>query len=1197
MDKKKPNSKTVKKTAKSSKVKAAGNDMPLISEEEWKTRELRHQQRLQDIRVCLGFITESITDYKDLLVEQSHSTHWNRYLACDGLPRVQYPPEIRSMIAEMRHFEAKHVESVVNWALSVDEQSVLSQDIFRTDLTRKTLEQNLRPNIGRIYDEYVQRILTTLDRIELLLASDYDMTDLPADRALEITSLRSELNQEIDVIFDKLTYRIVCAPTSYRTAFDGVTETYCYESPNFNYQLWWLSDVPIRFQYLELPLMLADLNCVGIKIQIPMSVLGDNLTLRCIHTFFDPYSESAKSYEQVIDRVTDNFNGGMMDIEDCLINEWLMQVNIMENAITQVETKLIEYEEYLREMELRAAASKTKETDKNKNKNKRSSKQVTPKIKVLKEPEQLPEGMFPDPRNAFLEQEQREFEEFLDEFLNPANMHLKPYEINLRRYCILGGLYSMIFVQKPKHTDFQKFNVTLHEDGRILRTLEELRADVDEDGEEGNYMAGSRAASVRFTSTSSHKIRMNLAQEDPTTEQFQLNADELPYFCMTFKLPEHLCRFGQPLACQFIEEEIEEDEPENLLTVELEEHRNKKKRSLRKINPALTIVKAPTAAEGKEKIRNASRKTVRRSLDIMSYLPRPRQSNIIPKTPQPKNLYRRSVLSMLRLSSLRTTILPGVHFRNFPITGGPLTNMQARDLQRHCLPRILSSFKFPTEFRSDRTEELAERGARGCILIRRHLADTTKYEEEEQPEYFSFEKQEAPERLYPVFDWRERLLLEESSSSDTSSLTEGAFKIKFVKVDQIGDVVKADDPEKQTIYGVINTLQEIQDKYKAHSKKITEQPNFIVKAIPLTRANTTLEVPESAQTSRPKSTVHISMVGASKLIPSAKSTRQSHARTSGDASQRLGVDMDSEIISINSGVAFHPNMRNSKLGSYDDDKDSHKELPKVKHWTTKYINRTVFEPETLTIKIQTDRLGIFGFAYKRYEQFPFRNWTLQYNEEDINEIVFKLDTFHVSIYLFITNAGIRGYVTKMTTEYTARPVKYLEIKEPISDYRELRRRFCEKNINIFAEHDACYYIENGYFSEKHLATELHVYDAFAIHCKLMKFYRCDWNRLATRRNIVLCLRNPKDLNDGADVTVRVTPDNSTFVEISEACSDNLDVIKLDYQPTWRNIGVYSDLHQLINSMYPQATDVRNRDPKLIYYIRTLFTEVRPLSFS
>lgn len=82
-----------------------------------------------------------------------------------------------------------------------------------------------------------------------------------------------------------------------------------------------------------------------------------------------------------------------------------------------------------------------------------------------------------------------------------------------------------------------------------------------------------------------------------------------------------------------------------------------------------------------------------------------------------------------------------------------------------------------------------------------------------------------------------------------------------------------------------------------------------------------------------------------------------------------------------------------------------------------------------------------------------------------------------------------------------------------------------------------------------------MYDAFAIHCKMIKFYRCDWNRLAIRRNILLCLRNPKDLNDGADVTIRVTPDNSTFVEVSEACLDTTDTYKLNYQLTWRNIGV------------------------------------------
>lgn len=43
------------------------------------------------------------------------------------------------------------------------------------------------------------------------------------------------------------------------------------------------------------------------------------------------------------------------------------------------------------------------------------------------------------------------------------------------------------------------------------------------------------------------------------------------------------------------------------------------------------------------------------------------------------------------------------------------------------------------------------------------------------------------------------------------------------------------------------------------------------------------------------------------------------------------------------------------------------------------------------------------------------------------------------VILIITNVGIRGYVTTLSNEYVANPVKYMEIKEPISDYRVLRR--------------------------------------------------------------------------------------------------------------------------------------------------------------
>jgi len=111
------------------------------------------------------------------------------------------------------------------------------------------------------------------------------------------------------------------------------------------------------------------------------------------------------------------------------------------------------------------------------------------------------------------------------------------------------------------------------------------------------------------------------------------------------------------------------------------------------------------------------------------------------------------------------------------------------------------------------------------------------------------------------------------------------------------------------------------------------------------------------------------------------------------------------------------------------------------------------------------------------------------------------------------------------------------------------------NLNVFAELDACFYIDQGYFSQKHLAAELHIYDAIAVHIKLMKFSRSQWNRLATDRDLLLCLKNTKDVHDGAEVTVRVTPEISTFVEVSELCTEDLSAIKLNYKNTWRNIGV------------------------------------------
>lgn len=61
----------------------------------------------------------------------------------------------------------------------------------------------------------------------------------------------------------------------------------------------------------------------------------------------------------------------------------------------------------------------------------------------------------------------------------------------------------------------------------------------------------------------------------------------------------------------------------------------------------------------------------------------------------------------------------------------------------------------------------------------------------------------------------------------------------------------------------------------------------------------------------------------------------------------------------------------------------------------------------------------------------------------------------------ITEAGIKGYVTEPTKRFVRNPKMYLVIEEPLKDYIEFKKRFKEKHLNIFAEHDARFYIENG----------------------------------------------------------------------------------------------------------------------------------------
>ncbi|XP_016956114.2 uncharacterized protein LOC108028685 isoform X1 [Drosophila biarmipes] len=1098
-------------------------NVELLSEDEWMARRNTYMQRLADLRTSVALIEDAIDEHNELQKQQLQDEKWNSYMACDGLPSPKSPAEIRKFVFQLNVLEKESCANDISWLLPVDERSLLSQALDRKDMTRRNLEKN-RPNIGQFYDDTVQRILLTITRVGRVLRNDNELLRLPAFQIIELDKIPSELNAVIENFFDKLAYRVISSPEAYMTNQGSILTHYCYNSKNFDFQIWGLQDVPIRFNYMKLPIMCSDLNCVGVTLQLPLSVLRDNLTLRCVHTFFDPYSPLAKSYELVIDGYMSP-NCGLMDIGDSVMTEWMTQMDIQEDLMTKMNSEMQIYNETI--ATIAAAEAKQKKKSDN-NESKRKSIPKTPNM-----PQELPVGMFPDPYKIFLEHDKRDCIDFFQRNFHPDQINLLPYEVNLRRFIIMGGVISIVFVRKPKHTAFEKFNITLHEDGRALRKQVDALDDI-------NDVSTRRSTKPSILQKPSRmEMRRDLDQGENSEFHLHLEPDELPFYFLTFKVPDHLCLWGEPMVCQFVEDEIE-----RLQEAEIEkvvEKTDKKKKVNKKPSQKLSVQKIGTPSKGIiVKAENPEEK------GKPNYHKPTRESSI--------NIYRPSALAMVRQGSLDPEQVNQGPLKNFQLQGEPLSRRKTRLLQEHCLPRIISSFKFPQEFKDGELEEKAVKTVTGPSLYRRREVSSVEYAKTEDY-FFNYEDQSNPERVYPKFPAVKDLQLELGRAHATNKDT--------------------------SMYGLVLTLDDIKEKYMDAPKKITDQ--LVTQAVRMSRR--TFQEPLSTSRSRRQSSF----------------VRRSFRQLGLEASTVSVGDLRSaemEYELSEASESSEPVRKTRKENRFPSESVSRSyEIVKVFYWTTKFIMDSKFDKASKVLTIKTDRLGNFGFAFQRYTHFPFNHWELEKNEENPDEIIFTLDTQHVRVVFFITRDGIRCHALDIPKEYIARPIKYIDIDKPISDFVELRKRLQDMNLNVFAELDAFFYIDKGYFSQKHLAAELHVYDAIAVHSKLMKFSRSQWNRLATDRDLLLCLKNTKDVHDSAEVTVRVTPEISTFVEVSELCTEDLSAIKLNYKNTWRNIGTYSDLHQVINSMYSYATDVRNRDANQMYYLRQLLQEIRPLSFS
>uniref|UniRef100_A0A1A9VW60 CASC1 C-terminal domain-containing protein n=1 Tax=Glossina austeni TaxID=7395 RepID=A0A1A9VW60_GLOAU len=1142
------------------------DDYFVITLAELQAREYKCMQQLLDLRACLNYINVADRQQKRLDVKADLLEKWKSYVHCDPLPKPYLTPDIRAFYDRMKIYENRSVERNIDWTLPIDERSILTQNAARVDKTRRNAELILKEDFGPEYDKCVNDSLKVIRSIECYLSNDSE--SLKAKRQLleDITEVKTNIQKEISDSLNRYTYRIISSENVYMNPVNALTLEYCFAGENFEIHLWTLKNVPIRFTHIH---------------------------------------EYAKSFKQEIAMSVRFLNAGIQDLSECLVNEFKMQLDIQKRVRQTIMDKYREYEEQvlaLKQAEQAAAKNRRK-----------AQKKVVTSSKMPKAPQYLSNDEFPDIYPDFLIEEQQEFELFINTFYNPKIFNLSFDEINLKKFCILGGVYQLNFVQKPRQAafDYASINMTWHTEEHELLIEKHLYIP------EKRLLPSKRSIRYSISEEQQAKAEAISAETGALVESVD---PENPWFVLTFKLPDYLCYWSEPIACQYeLIEEIIEATKEARTSEEAVQRQTKlfqdRDSAFEKILVDDVNMGSILVARGMSLVPSRSNFFAPSAASLRLSMKKEEQHH-----------YEEHGVLYLNDFSLK---------RNF-------NKAQVRNIQRHCVPHLLSSYKFPKEIKEEEIQAALRSRRRGTTLFARKRDDIDELEEKSTRVFTFDDMQNNPERLYMFFNKTEDLYIANhirefqghlpSEPETFYQLVRTLTLVKRLFQFNVRHILELEPHKPKVDFQTYR--QKKLEKQRRKEKKL-EKPEISPDRKGRgrsTRASIrpSARAPSKAFIARASSRASTSPASRASVRTTVRQSVRRVARPSTKSSSRESVKFAARRKSSVSPVLARASRRGTigglktqatgkprrveKLADWEDTTSSEEGIDKkdtaavkkeddtqktktitYSHWTTKYIKRQSFDKAQNKYIIETDRLGR---CKESGNHIPFPSFHLYRGGggSPENEVVFTLDTQHVRCVLYITGEGIRGHVTDPTKKYIRNPKMYLVIDEPLKDYAEFKRRFKEKNLNIFAEHDARFYIENGYFSEKHLAMEFHTYCCMALHSTQIKYSFSEWNRLSKRRDIILKYVQYQDDPENT-VVIHVTPEAATFVDIEELCSINYDDINLAFIPTWRNINPYCDLHQTICSLYPNAIDLRCRNSKLICCLKSLLSEIRPFSYS
>ncbi|XP_061390183.1 uncharacterized protein LOC133325430, partial [Musca vetustissima] len=864
-----------------------------ITLDEVKAREQKYSNRLNDLRICLNFIDEALVQVEKLNELQLIADKWQNFVTCNPLPKPYLPPDLRIFFTKLKFFEEKNLEANIDWPLAVDDRSILAQNIFRKNLTRSHLSNQIKPEFGREYNYYINDCLAVIQRIEYFLDNDVEVAKCPLANLEDIKELKFRVQDEILEFFNRYAYRILCSEEAYMIE----------------------------------PRLVANFHEIQLHLHIPSTMLYENLTIRALHMNFDHLSEKAKSYSQIISIPVDNLNAGIQNLYECLINEWLMQLDLQTRIRQELLQKRLDYEEQMRQYEEEQAKKKGKKQKAEGDGKKSKKSKIT---KPTKEPPIIGPDMVPDIYPDFLEEEQKQYESFINMIYNPETLDLDSDEINLKKFFILGGVYQLYYVHKPQHVDldFDRFNMTWHYNDGKLKIDQELF-----------IPPTSRFMGRRTTRLMSHLSLSRMSKLDRNVNESKSSTDpESPWFVLTFKLPEYLCHWGEPLACHYETTEKVVEEKEEIIPTTMPTS-PKKSKGLRRLPSKVSLSGIPThpvvehfplnrpyASEAGNSMFKLRRLSASQRFSQGNFF----QSSLSLRISQ-ADIPRKA-----RSSDGTLNVDDFYLFRN-------LNKSQARNLERHCVPRIISSLKFPKELHEEELEAFRKKPkSKGGTLLRKHHGthDEDMVQKQNLKKVFSYnDMQNNPERLHAVYPKEELVRIARYLPENDSEETEDHKSPKtFLELLRLFNTIKSKYKSRPRL---ILDLKSIKSKTKWQNKRLKQ---FFKKYDrPTLQTSISMErnigrTPKRVATPKTKGDI---------LKPDIE--RDLRRETSKVQIVEPSQITDPQEISV-FDVSSESQLKVDKFGK--------KEPKKIQysHWTTKYILQSDYDKEQRTMTIQTDRL-------------------------------------------------------------------------------------------------------------------------------------------------------------------------------------------------------------------------------------------------